>query len=340
MTTEQLKSIQGQPLSYSKLCRALGMENKGSSVSSKKSQLSKLSDLCNIKILRNPTRYIITEVYDEDMLDIIKFLNAPRQQILFNIALHKQIISNGSGLLFCSNTQLLKLLGEVNENFSYTFNSDNPLALGDEYFYMQAMSKTVYNILMQWTRRKICNMGFAIIATPAFRLYTDTYTPQGTVVQYVNVSFGSSLYSRCQRVMDIAINEIITDPKYLILDEKTNQRIGLAWMPEGMWYALEAKVNHLVRDEFQNEGFTRLNNITAFSSASGDIIQKRLDQSMEMIKDITEINETAQKKIMATTQLDKFTDEERERYIEYNINPKPPKLFREELKKMRKKEGS
>lgn len=334
---DSLRTLIGQKTGYPQLCNILNLEKKGGDA--KKSQLKEIQAYCEMSRTEDK-KYLITEVYDDDIIEFVDFLNLPRQQLLFNIALYKQILANGEKLLFCSNTQLLKLLGEVNDNFAYTFNESNLLKLSDDndeddLVYMASMTKTVYNILLRWTKRKINNMGFAVVATPAFRLYKDVYTDYGKVIKFDNVAFGTPLFSRCQRVMNQAVKETIDDPKYINRDEQTGEIIGFKWMPEGLWLQLEETINKLTKTEFAKEGYTRLNVITAFSPASGDTIQKKMENACQRVKELDDINLSAQKKIMETTQLSRFTEGQRQQYIEYNISSKPPKLFKEELKQLR-----
>lgn len=335
-----LRVLIGQKLSYSQLCDKLKIERKSSD--SKTKQLKEIQAYCEMSKTEDK-KYLIAEVYDDDIIEFVDFLDMPRQQLLFNIALYKQILANGEKLLFCSNTQLLKLLGEVNDNFAYTFNESNLLKLSggddeDDLLYMANMTKTVYNILLRWTRRKINNMGFAVVATTAFRLYKDVYTDYGKVIKFDNVAFGTPLFSRCQRAMNQAVKETIGDPKYINRDEQTGEIIGFKWMPEGLWLQLEETINKLTKTEFAKEGYTRLNVITAFSPASGDTIQKKMENACQRVKELDDINLSAQKKIMETTQLSRFTEGQRQQYIEYNISSKPPKLFKEELKQLRSKQ--
>ena len=338
-----LEPLINKKVSYAELCTKLNIKRKTSNA--KKAQLKEIAKFCDIQPLYD-SKYIIKEVYDEDTAKLIGFLNCPRQQLLFNIALYKKIKENGPGILFCSNTQLLKLLGEVNENFSYTFSQNNMNAIGDDYIYMHVMTKTVYNILMRWTRRKIRNMGYAIISAPAFRLYKEIKLDNGDrIIKCHDVAFSQPLYNRCQRVMDRAISEVIPDEKYLVYDEKTHQRTGFAWMPEGLWMALENKINYFTKEEFKEEGFSRLNTVTAFSAASGDTIDRKLEMANKELKKIArtggydEINKSAIKKIINTIQLNDFTKVEREKYIEYNMKENPPELFKEILKAQREKEN-
>lgn len=334
LSTLLLLANEQTELSYSQLCDKLKVPKFGGK--QKISQLSRLESYCKFTQLPNK-KYLIAEAYDESILQFISFLNAPKQQLLFNIAMYKALMVNGSGLMFCSNTEILQKLSEVNDNFRYTFSLDNMEALGEDFMYMTNMTKTVYNILMQWTRRRIDNMGFAVISTTAFRLYKLTPTKTGLYIHTDNIGFGTPYYSRCQRIIDKAISEVVKDDKYLIYDEKTHERLGLKWMPEGLWTSLENKIDRYTREEFKAEGYNKLRIIKAFSPASGDTIQRKMELACQRVKELDAINQEAQRKIIATSQLDgKFTDDQRKHYIEYNISDSPPILFKQELAKIRK----
>ena len=331
MKTDLIASLCGKPISYPEICEAAGLQQ----VSGKQKilQLENLSNYCDIQKIPNGPKYIISKIYNEEEKALVRYLKAPQQQLLFDSALYKEFLKNGDSPLYLSNTQMLSMFNEVNSNFQYTFDRNIMESVGAEFVYMTDMTKEVYEILHQWTRRRLDNMAnrFIIMKRRGFRLYSDNFYSS-----FINVPSDSQLEKRCQKVMINAISFIFQNDKYIIRDDATNEVISFHWMPEGLWRKFENKINELTKEEFKEEGYNRLNLVTILSPAPQDIIKEKL---LNAENRISELNEKAQEKILnsKSKNLLPFTEEQKKKYIEYNIKKNPPIYFKNKLEEIEKK---
>ena len=326
-----IESLMGKPITYQDICQCLNLSP--ATGNTKISQINKLSDFCDIQKIPNSTKYIISRLYNEEEKALIQYLKAPQQQLLFDAALYQAFLKNGDNPLYLSNTQMLSIFGEVNANFQYTFSKDIMEEVGSEFIYMTDMTKEVYEILYQWTRRRLENMAnrFIIMKRRGFRLYKENI---GTIYSPpLDVPSDSQLEKKCQKIMIQAIDFIFKNDKYLIRDQATNEIISFHWMPEGLWRKFENKINELTKEEFQDEGYCRLNLVTILSPAPQDIIKDKLNNAQSRLKELSKINEETQNKILFSKaqKLLEFTEEQKKKYIEYNIKKNPPFYFKNKL---------
>ena len=335
MNIDLIASLCNKPISYPEICEATGLQ----SVTGKQKilQIENLANYCDIQKIPNSSKYIISKIYNEEEKTLIQYLKAPRQQLLFDAALYKEFLKNGDSPLYLSNTQMLSIFGEINSNFQYTFNRDAMEAVGKEFVYMTDMTKEVNEILHQWTRRRLENMAnrFIIMKRRGFRLYPESI--DGIYSLPIDVPSDSQLEKRCQRVMIKAISFIFQNDKYIIRDDATNEVISFHWMPEGLWRKFESKINELTKEEFKEEGYNRLNLVTILSPAPQDMIKEKLFNAESRLE---ELNKKAQLKILEShsKNLSEFTEEQKKKYIEYNIKNNPPIYFRNKLKEKEEKE--
>ena len=331
MKTDLIASLCDKPISYPEICEAAGLQQ----VSGKQKilQLENLSNYCDIQKIPNSPKYIISKIYNEEEKALVRYLKAPQQQLLFDSALYKEFLKNGDSPLYLSNTQMLSMFNEVNSNFQYTFDRNIMESVGAEFVYMTDMTKEVYEILHQWTRRRLDNMAnrFIIMKRRGFRLYSDNFYSS-----FINVPSDSQLEKRCQKIMINAISFIFQNDKYIIRDDATNEVISFHWMPEGLWRKFENKINELTKEEFKEEGYSRLNLVTILSPAPQDMIKEKLFNAENRI---SELNEKAQEKILnsKSKNLLPFTEEQKKKYIEYNIKKNPPIYFKNKLEEIEKK---
>lgn len=321
-----IASLCDKPISYPEICEAAGIPQ--ATGKQKILQLENLSNYCDIQKIPNSPKYIISKIYNEEEKALVRYLKAPQQQLLFDSALYKEFLKNGDSPLYLSNTQMLSMFNEVNSNFQYTFDRNIMESVGAEFVYMTDMTKEVYEILHQWTRRRLDNMAnrFIIMKRRGFRLYSDNFYSS-----FINVPSDSQLEKRCQKIMINAISFIFQNDKYIIRDDATNEVISFHWMPEGLWRKFENKINELTKEEFKEEGYNRLNLVTILSPAPQEIIKEKL---LNAENHISELNEKAQEKILnsKSKNLLPFTEEQKKKYIEYNIKKNPPIYFKNKLK--------
>lgn len=326
-----IASLCDKPISYPEICEVINIPQ--ATGKQKILQLENLSNYCDIQKIPNSPKYIISKIYNEEEKALVRYLKAPQQQLLFDSALYKEFLKNGDSPLYLSNTQMLSMFNEVNSNFQYTFDRNIMESVGAEFVYMNDMTKEVYEILHQWTRRRLDNMAnrFIIMKRRGFRLYSDNFYSS-----FINVPSDSQLEKRCQKIMINAISFIFQNDKYIIRDDATNEVISFHWMPEGLWRKFENKINELTKEEFKEEGYNRLNLVTILSPAPQEIIKEKL---LNAENRISELNEKAQEKILnsKSKNLLPFTEEQKKKYIEYNIKKNPPIYFKNKLEEIEKK---
>lgn len=332
---EKLKSVQGQELSYKGLCEALDLPIKTSN--SKTSQLQSLQSYCDIIVRQKPTKYIITEVY-EGALPIIEELNQNNKfQLLFDAALYQLFILNKCQPIYASSIDLLKLFKEVNSNFSYACNSSHMRAMGEEYLYMADMSQIVFRILSQWTNRRIKQMAQRKIVTVAdgFRLYRIAHIndSKGDLIysykEGVNVPFNSELHHQCQTLYSMAIEKVLGPDR--------GKDIG--WLSMGQWQLLKYEINSLVREKF-NDTYCGLKAVKILCPPEEEWLRAKLIQTYQQldVPAFEKINQEATRKILETKQLASYSLEEKNKYINLNVNPRPEFAFKDKLFQKEKRE--
>ena len=328
---DMIANLVAKPMTYQEICQNLNLIP--TTGNTKIKQINDLADICDIQKIPNSTKYIINKIYNEEEKALIQYLKAPQQQLLFDKILYEAFLENGDKPLYLSNTQMLAIFGEINSNFQYTFNADLMEEIGSEFIYMTEITKEVYEILHQWTRRRIDNMAnrFIVMKRKGFRLYKNNINDIYDMP--LDVPTDSQLEKKCQKIMINAIDLIFKNDKYIIRDSATNEVISFHWMPENLWRKFENKINELTRIEFAAEGFNRLNLVTILSPAPQEIIKEKLGNVKNRLEELNAINESAQKKILLSQskKLLEFSDEQKKQYIEYNIKKNPPIYFKNKL---------
>ena len=319
---EKLPTIVGQEMNYRQLCRTLDLPERGGT--QKAAQLRELQKYCELERIQGTQRYLVKQIYDENITAFIEYLDAPDQQLLFDAMLYQTFLDNGCKPLHLSNTEMLMLFREVNENFLYTFNRQALNAINKNLVYMNDMSKIVYRILHQWTYRRIENLDarHIVFRRYGFRLY-KTYEVDGK--QYtlrVNVKPDSEQEKRCQRVWATAMRQVLGVDYLGSLDNPK-------WMPEAKWNQFEERVGELTKQEFADDGgYDKLRSISILSCPESSWLQASLDYISRVVGSTLLINTKAKQKILATSQLDAVcTNTQRQEFIDYNMTPNPPRWF-------------
>ena len=173
-----LIKIEGRELKYRELCNAVDMPVKEGD--SRASQLDTIRNYCQLDTVDNvyPTRYIVQEVYPEaDAL--INELDKDSYQAAFEAALYQIFLKTNCATIYASTSNLLRMFQEVNDNFSYTYSQ--AVENSEHYGYMSLVNGVIYNILAQWTRRKLLTMKnrYVIDLNRGYRLYKQRYNPEG-----------------------------------------------------------------------------------------------------------------------------------------------------------------
>ena len=309
-----------QILSYGELCKELGV--KAQSGIKIQRQINDLQQSYDIEVIADEgkrNKYIIHEIYSEEMRQFIKNLNAPLQQLKFEAKLFEAAIKSSTHNLILSKTELLKLFSEINDNFSFSFNWENLKLINEEFVYMSGISKIVYKILEQWTMRKIESMNNRAIffKRDCFRLYKRINIGNGNyVIKKVNVPIDSSLEQQCQIIWSEEVSKL--NKKYV---DKTGK---LLWMPEEVWRDFEKGVNERIK----KYGYDSLKKVMSLSPPNKEYMINELRKLYSQIDNLSEIQEKAQEKVLSTTQLDDYSLEQKKNFIKYNMVDNPPCWFR------------
>lgn len=330
VSINKLKTIINTELKYKDLCSKLGLKQLGGN--SKTKQLQQLESYCNIQKLSKPTRYIITEVYDEEILALTKITNNDKFQLYFEAALYRKFLENNGNPIAMDNMEILKLFTEINENFPYTCSKDNMSALGNEFIYMTEMGQTVYRILWRWTERRLKGMEARgiIVKSSGYRLFTEIKFNFGTFKSKFDVpektaEISSPLHDWCGEIYYSVVKEIMP-----------NNWDG-GWVTEWKWNQFRTALALKTREK-SNGQYCDLKRITILKPLSKNWLNNRLQEIYQEYPDLKAVNTEAQNKILKTTQLDTYTNQERKLFIDTNITPFPQFLFKDKLKELREKQ--
>lgn len=323
MPNDKLKQLEGREVSYKELCQTLGEPVK--SGKSKVAQMKEFEKYCDLERVQGTHRYLVREVYADELVELMKSLDSPEQQLLFDAALYESFKANDYKPLYLSNTEMLKLFQEINDNFSYTFNPRQLAAINRNFVYMADMGKVVYRILHKWTARKIDSMDARrlILKKRGFRLYYLQDIDGVEYTMYRNVETGSEMEQRCQRVWVNALKEVHHVDYAMDIDIK--------WMPEAKWNQFEDKLAELTQQEFAAEGYHHIRSVSILYPMKAEDVDAMLRIVKERIGQIELINAEAKRKILGTTQLDTIcTNNQRQEFIQYNMTKNPPRWFKKD----------
>lgn len=317
----KLKTIIGQELKYYQLCEAIGLPKVGTR--QKINQLKQLQMYCDFEILLKPTRYVIKEVYENEIKAFSKINGNNKYQMMFDAIVYQTFLENDGQPIYVSTLDMLQLFSEVNENFVYTCNFENMAKLGEDFIYFTEMGQIAKKMLGQWTNDRLDNMAARsfVVKEKAYRLYTEHKGQYGKFRVRHDVSIDSELGKQCMAIMAEAIEEIV--PKKYITKDNNGENKKL-WMPLPIYNSLQVKVRQLIFEKFNGE-YCDLKEISVLKPPEGKWIHKKLTEIYKQIPALQDINAEACKKILNSTSInfDKFTGAERKRFIEVNIKLNP-----------------
>ena len=339
---EKLKSIEGQEFKYKQLCESLGIPIKAGNA--KQSQLKDLLVYCDLIKLEKPTRYLVKEVYSEEIKILGELDGHNKFQLMFEAALFQAFLNNDGKSLYLSKMDMLKLFKEVNDNFSFAMNQTQMNMLGEEYEYMPKMSEILYRVLTQWTERRIKSMATrkTVMYSEGFRLYKKKIIGQQEYTITLNVPKESQTEKICQEIYNQAVEDILPGDwgKYndneLLPDLEENKNQGKYWVPNYTWMAFEKRIKELVEQRFSYQ-YDNLKLVKVLSPPTIPKIRQRLQQLCGELQATAHINEEVCRKALTISSLDYSTNKERKKFIELNIALNPPISFKEELDKIYKK---
>lgn len=317
--SDKLMPILGKELKYKDLCQCLSISYKNGA--SKQKQLEDLSLYCDLEILDKPTRYVVRAVYDGEIIAQINGNN--KFQDLFEGAMYQALLNNGGKPLHMSNMEMLQLFNEVNENFSYACNEYYMKLLGGKYLRLNEMSQITYKILRQWTKRRMEQMEArrVIITRKGFRLYRrwhDAYI-------ITDVPADSQNEQICQMIYDKAAKEILPENWH-----------G-EWVQAWKWENFEKRIAELTEEYFDGE-YINMKPITIISPPKETYLLEVLNTIYNKIPELQNINAEVRHKIFTTSQLDKYTGEDRKMLVDISIKENPAISLKYKIKQKNEEE--
>lgn len=300
-----LERIKDKELKYNQLCRELKLPIKTGGA--KNNQLADLDMYCRLERLASPTRYAVREIYN---VELIQALNGnSKYQAVFEAAMYQALLANGAQQLYLSNMELLELFKEVNENFRLACNKDAMAELGEPYVHFADMGQIAYKILKRWTQRrlKVMETRGVIIVRRGYRLYSET--ADGYILT-TNVTADSDQEKLCQEIYNQAVREIMPN-------EWSGEWVGLT-----VWLKFEKRIKELTAYR-TNKQYTDLKSVYIISPPKEQFIRERLQDLYSAMPELQAINNESCRKILETTQLDKFTTNERKRLVDIGIKQSP-----------------
>ena len=336
----KLKAIIGQELKYHQLCGALDIPRLGTR--QKINQLKQLQMYCDFEILSKPTRYKVNEVYEAEVKAFEKINGNNKYQMMFDAIVYQTFLENDGQSIYMSTLDMLKLFAEVNENFVYACSAENMAKLGEDFIYFTEMGQIAKKMLGQWTKDRLDNMAIRsfIVKEKAYRLYTQHKGQYGVFRVRHDVSADSDLGKQCMAIMAQAIEEVVPE-KYIQKatdkNKDNNNKNKVLWMPLPIYNSLHKRVAHLVQERFSGV-YCDLKEISVLKPPEGQWIYKKLTEIYKEIPALHEINAEVCRKILSSTSasLDKFTGNEKKRFIEVNIKPEPKISLKTELENAKK----
>lgn len=336
----KLKTIVGQELKYCELCEAIDISKVGTR--QKINQLKQLQMYCEFEILSKPTRYVIKEVYENEIKAFSKINGNNKYQMMFDAIVYQTFLENDGQPIYVSTLDMLQLFSEVNENFVYTCNFENMAKLGEDFIYFTEMGRIAKKMLGQWTNDRLNNMAVRsfIVKEKAYRLYIEHKGQYGKFRVRHDVNIDSELGKQCMAIMAQAIEEVVPEKYIQKATDKNkddNNKNKMLWMPLPIYNTLHIRIAQLVQEKF-NGAYCDLKEISVLKPPEGQWIYKKLTEIYKEIPALHEINTEACRKILSSSSasLDKFTGLERKRFIEINIKPEPKISLKGELEKIKK----
>lgn len=266
-----LNSIVGVSLKYKQLCDVLNLPLKGGDAKCK--QLEDLLTLCDYKILNNPTRYKVIEVYEE-VLPVMKDLcgkNRDNLQLFFEGCLYREFYNNDCQPVYLSTTQLLKMFTQVNDNFAFACDKDKMVKAsrktGKDYTYMTPIAQRIYVLLRDWSDRVVKRMvaRCAIKVQYGFRLYKKEWID------------GEEIYF----TYDVPINSQEEKELMEVYEECVLEHMGYnwngCWVDNRIWDMFQRALNKKIKDKYFGGGdWKELKRIKVYSPSTNDRVKKNL----------------------------------------------------------------
>lgn len=301
--TEKLNRILGQPLTYKQLCQALDISAK--SGKSKIYQLKDLALYCNIQTSSHPTKYTVTEIYDQVLLPSKAKFQTPMEIIIMQL-----FKANNYETLYLTNSRLLEYMKLVNSNYRIIKNPKLRKKLPFETEILYDSASKSGEILMKWLGRALEKMeGYGLLKwRKGYCLISKNVFDEEEYISVFNVPLDSEEEKEimeCQRQAYIKLN--------LKYDEVHR------WVPPGMKTQYQSQFDKEIQSAFDGEfdGGFQVNVLTPNVKGIKEILTTYESEQM--------LNQEAQRKIKETKQLNYLTGYDRDKLIKEIIS-RPPSI--------------
>ena len=301
--TDKLNQILGKSFTYKQLCQALDIPAK--SGKSKIYQLKDLALYCNIQTSSHPTKYTVTEIYDQVLLPSKAKFQTPMEIIIMQL-----FKANNYETLYLTNSRLLEYMKLVNSNYRIINNSKlrEKLPFETEILYDSASKSG--EILMKWLGRALEKMeGYGLLKwRKGYCLISKNVFDEEEYISVFNIPLDSEEEKEimeCQRQAYIKL--------HLKYDEVHR------WVPPGMKTQYQSQFDKEIQSAFDGEfdGGFQVNVLTPNVKGIKEILTTYESEQM--------LNQEAQRKIKETKQLNYITGYDRDKLIKEIIS-RPPSI--------------
>lgn len=325
---DALERIQGREFKYADLCKELGIPKKDGGT--RTYQLDQIRNYCQLDIVPHsyPTRYIVQEVYPEADA-IINELDKDSYQAAFEAALYQIFLRTNCATIYASTSNLLRMFQEVNDNFNYTYSQ--AVLNSEHYGYMAQVNGIVYNILAQWTRRKLLTMQsrYVIDLNRGYRLYKEQINQGGELyMQTYDVPEDSTDREKCLTIYSKAVAEIMPSNWGKII----NGKVYKPYVSQETYKKFEARLAELTKQIFEDK-YDTVKEVYIIKPATKDWIANRLLDVYKHYPSFERINKEACAKIIKTSQLSCITGSQRREFIDINIDSRQSEKLKDMIKK-------
>ena len=186
---------------------------------------------------------------------------------------------------------------------------------------MKLVNGVVYNILAQWTRRKLLTMKnrYVIDLNRGYRLYKQRSTPEGkeTWLETYDVPEDSPDHQTCLSIHSKAVNEIMPPNWGKVIDN----RVYKPYVSTEQYKAFEARLAQLTQEAFSGK-YVKVKEVYIIKPATKEWIANRLLDVYEHYPSFEKINKEACTKIIQTSQRRCITGKPRREFVGINMNNK------------------
>lgn len=328
-----LKQSLNKPMSYKDLCEAIDLPTLSSN--SKTKQLNELEMFCAIEKTSSPTRYTITEVYDEVMPFFKAFNKSSEMQLVFEGCLYREFFNNDCKPIYLSSMQLLKTFTQINDNFSFAYNDEKMEEVSKktsiDYTYMPTIAKRVYIFLKDWADRMVANMvkRSAIDVQYGYRLYRVVDVKGKSIHQTKDVPINSDEHKECMAIYE----------KNIVAFFGRNWNGG--WVDNTLWNNFQKAVNRDIQELYDSE-WKEMKRVKVYSPSTADRVKDNLLDISQTLSNSNLINDETKRRILDKSHagIDYAKDKQgnvfdtgvtvfqKEQFVKINIDLHPPISFR------------